>query len=689
MAEMENALDTAVRRLLQQNQLYEAGPDHSPEELDQLRIRQLNVENTSGDTFITVKFPAGDFLDCNGFQWETKEFLMNSEELLATGSTVFARLLSPEVQWHAKRRHRHPRNDLPASVRFCLDLTPSMEGEDSAYQVTQLSLSQGVRDWWRSYPIWQAASGLVSGHDDHCPNHFDIPLSDLNRSKTISPTYVDIDDLKYPDWRQILDYCPIRHRVAILRLLLAISRKELVLNSAPRVVTITAVAHMLDCTQVVKDSVLSWFLAGKNYNFIGINAEDAFKIAWTLQLPFIARLSFQVLVVEEAIEILQDPGDGGQEPRRSAKHSLFGRARGSITEEQETCIQHAAQKLAGRAEELWRQLNSADVDHYLGIEEWPSHDRHLCDGLRTCIYEAVASAATATSISRCSIEYTWAPIDRERAHYVPGPHRESTRDIYRRMSPAQLILTPYFWTSLTHLVGDRPNFLKAGRTGSFPLEPLVPEIRDETTAAVASSDDETSFDVETFLDRLEIAILELKRNWIRPEFFDVPVMTPGPMIFGLSEDEYNFLPLWAGGLDDGTGGVYQTEVPDADRGFPIGPGPAFRTGETIIDGGDYASTLGDDTATITTGTGTVTMTEGRSLQPAPSQSIITAESMGGFTLASTTAPSPAPQQNTDMATTARSVVSDDFDWSSEVFEELDLGSDTDDTDDESWTEIER
>lgn len=47
----------------------------------------------------------------------------------------------------------------------------------------------------------------------------------------------------------------------------------------------------------------------------------------------------------------------------------------------------------------------------------------------------------------------------------------------------------------------------------------------------------------------------------------------------LSDDEYKFLPLWAGGADDGTGGVFTEDIPSAERG-PIGPGPGFHTGST-------------------------------------------------------------------------------------------------------------
>ena len=47
----------------------------------------------------------------------------------------------------------------------------------------------------------------------------------------------------------------------------------------------------------------------------------------------------------------------------------------------------------------------------------------------------------------------------------------------------------------------------------------------------------------------------------------------------LTDEEYKYLPLWAGGMDDGTGGVFEQDIPPAMKG-PIGPGPSFHTGST-------------------------------------------------------------------------------------------------------------
>lgn len=47
----------------------------------------------------------------------------------------------------------------------------------------------------------------------------------------------------------------------------------------------------------------------------------------------------------------------------------------------------------------------------------------------------------------------------------------------------------------------------------------------------------------------------------------------------LQDSEWKYLPLWAGGFDDGTGGVFNDQLPAADLGFTT-PGPEVHTGST-------------------------------------------------------------------------------------------------------------
>ncbi|KAI0397839.1 hypothetical protein F5Y17DRAFT_293423 [Xylariaceae sp. FL0594] len=567
MAEPDGPLDVAVRRLMRRTQVASAGGGTgTSEELERAHFRQLDISNTSGDTLVTVRFPPGQYFDCDGFQWETKEFLVNSEQLLATGSAVFSHLLSRGARALARRQlDRHARS-LPESVKFAIDLSPQTEGEDSAFLVTQMSLSQNVSDWWRYGPLMaKPASRRVSGHDDHCPNHFNTDTSDHDLVQHKTPWSNDsdlrtIDDVPYPNFRVIADYCPIRHRVAILRLLEAITSKRLLLNSAPRVVTMTAMAKALDCTNIVKDPVMMWLMADPGLDFVGVNPEDALKISWTLQLGPIARTAFIILVVEKAFETVgSSSGRDADKPKnRLAKRTLFGRARAPVTEEQDTCIQHAAQVLLQRTEDLWLRLNGPDVHQLLAITEWPAEYPDFCDGLTNCIHVAVARATEAGN----GYVYLSHEIDEDRARYVPEADRPPTMEIYRGLLPQQALLTPIFWDNLAKITNNHHGFFDPIYESHLGEQDRYRVLDDYGSSSVIE------FGVDRFFSQLANAFRKLYLTW-RDAQPEIPyILRRGPLIFGRSEELVKFLPLWAGGLDDGTGGVYQSDIPDAVSGAP-------------------------------------------------------------------------------------------------------------------------
>ncbi|KAI1352933.1 hypothetical protein F5Y01DRAFT_71498 [Xylaria sp. FL0043] len=633
MADEESPLDAAIGRMLREDEERTTSAARHGE--DCIDLQQLSVASTSGDTMVIVRFPQGDYVDCGGRKWDSKEFLMDSKQLLATGSSVFKELLSPKVQTQTRR---HLSDDY-RPYTYVLDLTPQMEGDGSASEVAELSLSQGVIDWWRFHYVSQVSKILVSGHDDNCPYHFDEALMEDSLAEKVQkmPEPKDIGQLEPSRLRKILDYCPIRHRVAILRLLMAIRTGDLYLNSAPRLVTMAIVAKQFDCVRVVKDHALIWFMAEPNNNFIDINAEDAFKIAWILELSDVARVAFQVLVTERALDSLNDKGAGinNKQPL-----TIFGRPRGSVTEEQETCIQHAAQKLRQRAEDEWARLMANDLNEYLGITQWPRVSPGLCQRLREFMRKVVRDAYIFKGGSQDPIMENH---DRNRARFVPAAELVPTEEIYETFIPAQRILTRYFWQTFNNIANTR----------------WIPE---------ASN----LFERLEFCEEFATGVRKLREKWDTP-MLEVNIEKTGPLVFGLSDDDFKFLPLWAGGLDDGTGAVYQTDIPDAESGVPIGPGPGFYTGETIPDVDDYSSS--DDSNTIYTGTETVTMTQGFSVGATRSHTVC--PSTRGLDAVPGQAVLPAAQRPGQ----ARFDIDRDFDWMSDGLENTCL-SDLDDSDTE-------
>ncbi|KAI1828140.1 hypothetical protein F4861DRAFT_245204 [Xylaria intraflava] len=553
MADQEESLiDAAVDRLLRRKPVLSDGTLSYTRQQDDLeRIQKLDVDTTQGDTFVIVRFPAGDFVNCHDEKWETKTFLMVSEDLRATGSSVFAKLLAPDAQAQARRRvlrHATP----PTEAKFVLDLTPQIEGDELVNQVAQLSISDGVRDWWRSRNFLGASGYLVGGHDDNCPDHDElvsIPTGYTYRPGCNRGAPVDIDRITYPSPRKILDYCPIRHRAAILRLLMGIRHEDFVLDSAPRVATMAVIAKIFDCAAVVRDPVMAWFMAEPNDGFIDVNPEDTLKIAWTLELPAITRVAFRVLVVERAIEILGETQEKQTAQTNGGLESIFQRPRGSITEEQAACIQRAAEKLARRASDTIDGLKSNNASHHLGIINQVHHDAAETARRQAYIHEIVDKAM----VENPAVYWVIARDERNRARYVSTEKLVPMSDIYRDMLPAQRILTVYFWYSAANIAyidgisNTPPQAVSQIGDGPHHAQERLPDIP------------------LTFRAEVSNAIKKFKNEWVCPDL-EVPMQESIPMILSLKNDELQFLPAWAGGLGDGAEAGQSTAENDPRAG---------------------------------------------------------------------------------------------------------------------------
>jgi len=88
--------------------------------------------------------------------------------------------------------------------------------------------------------------------------------------------------------------------------------------------------------------------------------------------------------------------------------------------------------------------------------------------------------------------------------------------------------------------------------------------------------------VHEILDTKNVSIPE----WATPQTLDVLV--------SLTDNEFKYLPVFAGGQDDGTGAVFTDPVPEGVSGMvPIGPGPFFKTGYSAV-----GSSIGTDSESI-------------------------------------------------------------------------------------------
>ena len=133
---------------------------------------------------------------------------------------------------------------------------------------------------------------------------------------------------------------------------------------------------------------------------------------------------------------------------------------------------------------------------------------------------------------------------------------------------------------------ETPPFFRSQTPPSYPAQryrPILPAQSDSTPFPSQSSRRAQAmfFDLEKFLAEAHSYIRKFARQklqssdtYLREEPLEVGITNT---LVCLADSEWKYLPLWAGGNDDGSGGVYIDQPDTADLGFSS-PGPDIHTG---------------------------------------------------------------------------------------------------------------
>ncbi|KAK4043410.1 hypothetical protein C8A01DRAFT_43719 [Parachaetomium inaequale] len=614
-----------------------------------------------GTVLAVVTFPkdAKSSLACDGEPWQDVRFRMSYDKLTDLGSKKIQDMLTPKTQ--ARFRRRLGLDLLPPGVEYVVDFTPPSEGPELADLTAALWLPRMVKLWFLagqyqpdrilengvgvlSRPLADKAVGpiLALGHDDVCKGLGCLSGYSEWQTKEGIPGIVEdnpADPSHIPSWRKVEDYCPIRHRVAIIRVLRAINGESLLLNSAVRLWTVAQVAISLEVPQVVVDPVTQWLVAPPNTKFIEICPERAFQLAYALKIPSVLVAAFKILVNELAIDYASS-----YPVTRRPQLTWAQRRRDDYGDYPSDPVEYASRAFAERMGETLKMLQSNDVFARLParIPEWDKLQTYraiigtIAPGtpLRSA-YEDLTAALLFVfdgwidrALDLDSFNYNGlrnrrdALLEAQRHHYIPADKCKPLLNLYWALNPTQKLLTPFFWDRLEWLP-TRAEFsatLHLGkslqqRADTFNTE-LSAALRAATTAVNAAATDialavaacEATnqehvisllaiFDLGSFYHALRRALhllcgKHLPSMTARGEEAGsngIPMFLSDHLLLTLDEKELNYLPIWADGLDDGSGGVFQEVIPPAEMG-PSEPGPGYHTGYTV-------------------GTGTVTETE--------------------------------------------------------------------------------
>ncbi|KAJ4270321.1 hypothetical protein NW762_002000 [Fusarium torreyae] len=628
------------------------------------RLHSVSFELSQGDTLVFIDYPVHhkgvlNHTDCHGIIYKSQQFRVHSSKLLETGSSKFADMLGPTYQFRIQRRRKMV-NKMPEGIKYLLDLTPPSEGDDLVFQMTELSLTPGIIKWWSSSLMNDVDPWLVCGHDDVCmcnrlpkasaddkeqhdstsptKDNPESPLDLTNPTENgqqkpslpIKPEFAlqmkarnENEHYETPPYRHIPDYCPIRHRNGIVRLLMLIEGKGVILDSATRLWTLVKLGNIFDCGSILRDRVTQWIMHGQNITFVEVLPEEALQIAFSLQIPQITENAFRILVNELALKLAADTKPN---PHVAQTTTIFGRKLGDLPDELDNLVQHAAQALVERVSDINAMMRNPRLFDFWDIEEWKKL-RWLEQMLEKETSPLSQSALNSLRLLMKALYFevghmwddvmttpptynheTYISIDQDRLTYVEPKDFEKATIIMQDFNSVQMLLCAAPYNDLGVLLDGR-RYRNSRCTLSGYKQRTYRTLLDDTTNAVrffltcVPRESKRSlwasiFPDELFptmgvgrplsnpmvsLDALEAGVKKGLRpitlSWLRHDI-EPPLNITRHLLLTLTDNELKFLPLWAGGCDDGTGGVFEDPIPSTEMG-PNGPGPAYHTGHTI------------------------------------------------------------------------------------------------------------
>ena len=642
------------------------------------------IDHPDGDTLVFID-PASQQPEVDNETYEaykrsySQAVRMHSSTFHRLGSPFFDKAFGPTAQ-HRVLRRLHLANKLPHGVKYVLDLTPPVEGDDAVYLATELSCSMSVRRWYRGRDRWKISHTLICAPEEW------IPQADNEASRSERQLYYrEISECCGPihDRQALLDriakshfslspdLSPIRHRSSIQRILLAIDGQDPQLKSAPMMWTTAALAKYFEISgkpnDPLVDYVVRWLRASPNSLFVEALPEETLKIADSFNNEELCRESFAVLVGEQALEVEYSRGHGGKSSLLKSR-TVFGRNKSEIHESYQTRIEYARASLIERVRKTSIELlqahwveelpemsyfNTQNVREILPqggafmesfkkwirgwILAWLSNQRVYTEkgsnfeeylfpvnGYQLTWntlspYERIFCRSFWTTLSRESVddqdqsyrEETLNQFKWQESQYGATPHEAFDLKTLRSLSRNDLLVALKHDTGLLRATGAIPNV--PPRSGLAANAQQLPR----TYGNIADLMCGQSFAFQEYQNgtgnlsaRSSASPMDadqsLSQSNLEGEVYRTPILhilfvqatghihrvarqmleSPGSQngsdieitntLVCLQESEYKYLPLWAGGLDDETGGVFNDEVPIAEHGFTAA-GPSVHT----------------------------------------------------------------------------------------------------------------
>ena len=413
------------------------------QEIQQMRSFELPLlYDSSGDTLVFVDPPDQQPEQDNvSYDRCTAHYQMpmcvKKDVLMKYGASYFGKM------FEATNQHRMPRRrglvgKLPLHVKYVIDLTPPIEGDQAAYLMTELCCSDGVRNWYHATRRWEVSKSLVAGQDEYMMSW---KVNSGTKEQSLE---------SYQSSQILLEYSPVRHRSAIERVLLALHDHDPQLDSAPKVWTTFAVAKYFGITHSpLTDYIVRWLRAPPNSCFLEVLPETALRIADGLQCHPLCRDTFAILVGEEALGAAYR----SRVPEFDSALSVHGRKKEQLPEGMKTAVEYASKALSDRVNAEFASLIDDGMRWIDNLPEFQKFSKlgPLPETLGQDLKKLIILLKAYVRGAVCTVLCTEFPYLPNRETGIPGDDlfpRNSWQEIWAKLAPSERIMTRSFWNIL-------------------------------------------------------------------------------------------------------------------------------------------------------------------------------------------------------------------------------------------------
>ncbi|KAL8928890.1 MAG: hypothetical protein Q9172_000727 [Xanthocarpia lactea] len=565
-------------------------------------------------------------------------FVVRSTTLQALHSPFFDKLLGPTAQYRTRRRLN---SRGPNPIKYVIDLTPPSEGEDAAWLMTELCCVEGVRNWNQACARWQISQTLVGGKDEFTAQPADgadksstpefSPIRHRSSIERVLNAIRGIDPkldsaVKVFTTFAVARFFDITHSPLtdyIVRWLRA-PPNTLFIEVLPEIAL--KIGDGLHCHDLIRDSFA--ILVGEealanlsnksdtSYTIFGRKKNDVPE-TYRTRIEYASK-SFTDRILQ-TFENLVEPDMAWMETLPQFRRLFLDHNTRELPLVKQTKAAFKASVRGAIYSVLWSDLRNAPkfelgCDKGDSLYPWTSQTEFwnplkMAGRLMTTTFwtalrdfYAFGSFGTATNLTSWSRHIgVWGSelsndkkkilrqkygIVEIRYTYLDDLVTRCRMDRTSLLWPTHGCLKPLDYQPSISLSGMESSPVRGDQALELPAPGLTWKI---DRASEKSNEDQESFigkgginiDVDELRHEIEAYISTICQQMLGPPDLsnrEEPmrqVMTP--TLVCLDEAEWKYLPLYAGGLDDESGGVFNDDVPMADTGFSTA-GPGVHTG---------------------------------------------------------------------------------------------------------------